>query len=105
MIRGLIALFSSGLIFAPQVLFGIISGLIFGAKLTIEQIKDIYCSPIFYITVFSALSLYVYMFKLTYKNRRGAIDWGDNFLRVIGYCAMFFISNAMTISFMYTFFM
>ena len=105
MIRGIIALFTSGLIFTPQVLLGIISGFIFGTKLDIEQIKQIYKLPVFYITVFVIISVYVYLFKRTYKNARGDIDWGDNLLRVIGYYLMFFLSNILTLLLIYSFFM
>lgn len=104
MIRGLLALFSSGLIFAPQVLAGIILGLFLGAKLPLEQIKSIYCNQNFYICVFFFIGLYVFIFKRTYKNSRGDIDWQDNLLRIFGYCAMFFISNIMAISFVYMLF-
>ena len=104
MIRGLLALFSSGLIFAPQVLAGILLGLFFGSKLSIDQIKNIYCNHNFYICVFLFVGIYVFSFKRTYKNSRGDIDWQDNLLRIIGYCAMFFIANIAAISFVYMLF-
>lgn len=105
MIRGIIALFTSGLIFTPQVLFGIVLGIIFGTKMDIEQVKQIYQTPAFYVSVVVILSLYVYLFKLTYRNSRRDIDWSDNFFRVIGYCLVFFLSNILTLSFIYSFFM
>jgi len=104
-IKGIIALFSSGLILAPQVLFGIILGIFFGSRLEIEQIKEVYEAPAFYLAVFFLVSIYVYLFKLTYKNSRGDIDWVDNFFRVIGYCLMFFLANLLTLCFIYSFFM
>ena len=105
MIRGIVALFTSGLIFTPQVLLGIILGFVFGIKLEIEQIKEIYKMPAFYLIIFVFFAIYVYLFKLTYKNSHGDIDWGDNFLRIIGYSAMFFLANLLTLSFVYAFFM
>lgn len=105
MIRGIIALFTSGLIFAPQVLLGIILGIVFGIKFEFAQIKQIYQTPLFYLTVFVFVAIYVYFFKLTYKNSRRDIDWGDNLLRIFGYCLMFFTANILTLSFMYSFFM
>lgn len=105
MIKGIIALFSSGLILAPQVLSGIIFGLLFSTKLKLEQIYSIYKNPAFYLLILIFISAYVFTFKKTYKNSRGDIDWNDNIMRIIGYCGMFLITNVLTISFVYTLFM
>ena len=101
MIKGIIALFSSGLILAPQVLVGIVLGLYFGAELKPEQIKAIYCNYHFYTMVFALVAIYVFSFKRTYKENSDDIDWQDNLLRVLGYSAMFFVANILAISFIY----
>lgn len=101
MIKGIIALFSSGLILAPQVLVGIILGLYFGAELKPEQIKAIYCNYHFYTMVVALVAIYVFSFKRTYKENSDDIDWQDNLLRVLGYSAMFFVANILAISFIY----
>ena len=105
MIKGIIALFSSGLILAPQVLSGIILGFYFSIKMQMEQIKEIYRLPTFYAAVIFLVAVYVYFFKLTYKNDRGDIDWVDNIMRVFGYTMMFFIANICTIAFVFALFM
>jgi len=101
MIKGLIVLFSSGLILAPQVLAGIALGLYFAIELDMDQIKAIYCNYHFYTMVVALIGIYVFVFKRTYKENGRQVDWQDNLLRVLGYCAMFFVSNILAISFIY----
>ena len=103
--KGLISLFTSGAIFTPQVLCGVLLGFIFGFKLEIEQIMQIYASPEYYIMVFSAVGIYVFLFKRVSKDAEGDISWGETVLRFLGYFLIFLMANFLTVSFIFSFLM
>lgn len=103
--KGLITLVTSGAVFAPQVLFGVILGIIFGINLKIEQIIQIFSYFEYYVTTFCIVGIYVFLFKRVKKNEEGDTEWKETIVRLIGYFLMFLLANLLTVSFVFSFLM
>ena len=68
MIKGLMALFTTGIIFNPLVLLGVATGLFAMARLTNEQIKDLFFDYHLYLLVLLVSAVYSFIFKKVYKD-------------------------------------
>ncbi len=82
MIKGLISLFTSGAIFNPMILLGIICGIASLMRLSQDEIKALAGDYHFYLLIAFVSFGYVFGFKKEYK------DDGDN----LNYAAMIFSS-------------
>lgn len=68
MIKGLMALFTTGVIFNPLVLLGVATGLFAMARLTDGQIKDLFFDYHLYLLVLLISVVYSFVFKKVYKD-------------------------------------
>ena len=75
MFKGLRALFTSGLIFNPMVLLGVISGIVSYVKFEAEKIVLLFSQPSFYGVVLLASLLYTCFFARVYKEGSVSVDW------------------------------
>jgi hypothetical protein len=99
MIKGIIALFTSGVIYNPMVLLGIIGG--FAAMFTLDGkgINTLCHNPDLYFSMLALAGIYVIGFRRVI-NDDFRVDWPQTILRLVGnflklvisfFCAMMFI--------------
>ena len=74
MFKGLISLFTSGIIFTPFVLAGIISGAWCYFNLEPDAIKDLFFNNDFYVAIVSAAIVYVVFFAKVYTVQYWSLD-------------------------------
>ena len=101
MIKGILALFRSGLIFNPVVVCGIIFGFIGMTALEDEQFTAYYSNPCLYILMLMLSVVYVYNFRCIYVLGKNQIDWKETSLSMFGHFLMMvvsFISSMLFIS-------
>ena len=75
MLKGFLALFTTGLIFKPMLLLGGIVGIVSYIKLDGEQLKILYTDWHLFALFLLIASLYAYFFKKTYWGNTYATDW------------------------------
>ena len=75
MFKGLIALFTSGVIFSPFVLFGVFSGFFAMFKMTPEAIAGLFGDFRFYGAVAVAAVVWTLMFAKVYREGGVDVDW------------------------------
>lgn len=92
MIKGILALFRSGLIFNPMVLSGILLAFIAMATLDDIMLKALYTNSGLYILALMCAGIYVYFFKPIYFIGGYKINWKETILSMIGHFLMFVIS-------------
>lgn len=92
MIKGILALFRSGLIFNPMVLSGILLAFIAIASLDDAMLKALYTNSGLYILALICAGIYVYFFKPIYFTGGYKINWKETILSTIGHFLMFIIS-------------
>ena len=68
MIKGLMALFTTGIIFNPMVLLGVVTGFFAIARLDEEQIKELFFDYHLYLLVLLISAVYSFVFKKVYKD-------------------------------------
>jgi hypothetical protein len=81
MIRGIVALFTSGILTNPMVLLGIIVGSCFYGILDGSEIFQIYKNCYFYALAFLLSCIYVIGFRRIYK-KNGDTDWFETLISV-----------------------
>ncbi len=105
MIRGLIALFSSGTILNPMVLLGVLSGFLLKAFLSYGEIFALYGNYHFYIGVVFVAFLYGMIFKKVYKKGGLDLDLGEMGQNLVLDSIRLGISNALAVAFIAMLFM
>jgi len=98
MIRGIIALFTSGILINPLVLSGVVLGSLFYAFLPANDVYQIYKTPVFYSLAALLSGGYVIGFRRVYKET-GETDWGETILAIIGGALKLIIASVLMISF------
>ena len=98
MLNGLKALFSSGLIFQPMVLCGVVSGFLMSAYLDWEEFFPLFGNVEFYLMVAAVSGLYTLFFNQTYKEHGLGLDYPamggmflGNLLQLAFACVLTFI--------------
>ena len=99
MIKGIMSLFTSGLIFNPMVLLGILFGICCYIYLTAEQMTDLFFDYRFYLLGVLLAFLYNFIFKKVYKEGGYELDVSATMLNVVGSAFRFFLSSILMISF------
>ncbi len=92
MIKGILALFRSGLILNPMVMIGILIGFLAMATLDDVMLKALYTNYSLYLLMLMVASAYVYFFKCVYFEGGYKIDWKETILSMIGHFFMLVIS-------------
>lgn len=77
MLKGFLALFTTGLIFKPMLLLGGIIGIICYIKLDGAQLKILYTDWHLYVLFLLIASFYAYFFEKTYFGNTYATDWKE----------------------------
>ena len=99
MIKGLIALFTSGVIFSPMVLLGIISGAYCVVRLSPEQIRSLFIDARFYIAVVALSFIYTAFFSRVYDDGGESVDWMATFIKMIQNTIRYFLAFILSMSF------
>lgn len=99
MFKGIGALFTTGAIFNPMVLLGIILGTFFFFGLTTEQAFELYFDPRFYALAFIIALLYNFIFKKTYDDDGFDLDYKEMGIHTVGSFLLLIFSSLMMISF------
>ena len=92
MIKGILALFRTGIIFNPMVLLGILLGFIAMGTLSDEQLHALYTNYHLYLLMLFISVLYVNFFRRTYFVGGLQVDWKSTIQTMIGYFLMFAVS-------------
>lgn len=92
MLKGIAALFKSGLIFNPMVLLGIILGFTAMGTMSDEQLHAFYTNYHLYLLMLLIAGLYVFFFKRTVIPNRDETDWRATSQTIIGHFLMLVIS-------------
>lgn len=98
MIKGILALFTSGILTNPMVLLGMIVGSVMYASLDGSEIFQMYKRAYFYGIAFLCSVIYVVGFRRTYKEN-GDTDWTETSLSVIGGVFKFVLASLLMMSF------
>lgn len=77
MFKGFLALFTTGIIFRPMLLLGVIVGVVAYIKLDDGQLKTLYTDWHLYVLFLIIASVYVYFFKKTYWGNTYQTDWKE----------------------------
>ena len=103
MLKGIIALFTSGIIFNPMVLLGIISGSYTILKLEPEKIRALFADYRFYGIVFVVAVLYTLVFGRVYQEGGMKVDTPATALRVVWNFIYYIVAFALAMSFVVMF--
>lgn len=98
MIKGLLSLFTSGLIIHPMVLLGIGSGLYLCLNYKLPEIYDFAVMPQVYFAVLAIAFVYTIVFNRAQKGYSEVVDWKETFGRFIGNIFKLLISCVCAIS-------
>ena len=99
MFKGLTALFSTGLLFHPMVLSGIVAAFIAINQLDNNQIYTILKTSYVYIGIFVWALVYTFSFAKIYKEGGAEVDTFATFLRVIANTIRCVLAFVLTFSF------
>ena len=99
MFKGIISLFTSGIIFSPFVLLGIVAGSYCYFSMEPEAIRNLLLTEKFYAIVVLASIVFVCLFGKIYKSGGKYIDWPAMFWRMIANVVKFFMSFVLVMSF------
>lgn len=99
--RGLISLFTSGLIFNPMVFGGIILGFVIVFNVEEKQLFTLYKDYQIYLLALFFAFIYNFIFKPVYNEGGRKLDWVNMLLNILGGAFMFVFSSILTISFVW----
>ena len=102
MIKGIVALFSSGILTNPMVLLGVIMGSFFYALCDAAKIMQIYKSLSFYGLIAIISVVYIIGFRRVYK-ADGETDWMETILAIFAGMLKLVIASVLVMSFIYMF--
>ena len=100
MIKGILSLFTSGVILNPMVLLGIFIGIFCYVYLTAEQITALFSDYRFYLLGLLIAFVYNFLFKKVYQEGGYNLDTGATLLNVLGSAFKLFLSGILLISFL-----
>lgn len=99
MFKGIVALFTSGIIFNPVVLLGVISGAYAVLHFDPETIRNLLLNPYFYLGIGCFSVFYTFVFSRTYKEGGLDIDFGATAIKSILNVVRYLISFVLAMSF------
>ena len=98
MFRGILALFTSGLIINPMVVCGMVTGIALYSLLDSSEIFQVYKNSLFYGSALFLAGSYVIGFRRVYKTT-GETNWTETLLSTIGAFFRFILTSLLMISF------
>ncbi|MBE6453282.1 MAG: hypothetical protein E7017_00135 [Alphaproteobacteria bacterium] len=99
MFKGIIALFTSGIIFNPFVMMGIGCGVWAIINLPPEDIRTLFLDCRLYIIVAIVAVIYTFLFAKIYKQGGRYIDWNSTMWLAVWNFVRYFISFVLAMSF------
>ena len=99
MFKGIISLFTSGLIFTPFVLSGIVIGSWCYFNLRPEDIQGLLLKNEFYAAIVGASVIYVLLFARVYLRGGDALDWTAMLWKMVANVLKFLASFLLVMSF------
>lgn len=99
MIKGILALFTSGAIFNPMILLGIGLGIFSMIRLNSDQIESLFMDYHLYVLVLVLSTAYVFLFKKIYKDNGRDLDYGSMIFSSITGLVKFVIAALLMMSF------
>ncbi len=99
MIKGIIALFTSGIIFNPLILLGIGLGFVCMATMDASQIEELFKDYHLYLLALLAAVVHRFGFKKVYKDDGDTLDVSTMIWQTIGDVAAFAVAAVLTLSF------
>lgn len=99
MIKGILALFKSGVIFDPFVLLGIVMGSITMLTSNKEAMEALYKQNSFYLFILLLAFLYNFLIKKVYKNDGVSFDWLKMGWNIVASFVKFIVSCVFSILF------
>jgi len=103
MIKGIISLFTSGIIFNPLILAGIAFGIFCMSTKDAEAIQAVFKDFHLYLLVFIFSTVYVFAFKKVYKDDCDNLNWGVMIFQSVWGVVKFTLAALLTISFIVMF--
>ncbi len=100
MFKGLAALFTSGIIFNPMVLMGVILGFYCSFTLEAEQIYQLFGNYHFYFVILAISIIYHFSFKKVYKGDYEGLDYSAMVWQIIGDVFKFVFATVLSICFL-----
>ena len=104
MIKGIIALFSSGTILNPMVWMGILGGLFISYRWKLENIYSIFRDYNFYLIAVAIAFVYTFAFSHVHKGYSNVVDWKATFGRFVGHSGMLILTTVLSAIFFSTLF-
>ena len=101
MIKGILALFTSGLILNPMVLSGIIGGFYMMGTLSSEEIHSLFAHPQFYAGLLLLAIGYASIFKRIYFVGGQRVDWRATAFSIIGHFLTLLLSIILSCLFVF----
>lgn len=99
MIKGLLALFTSGAILNPMVLLGIFSGIAFYVSLNGDQLTVLYSDYRLYLLAVLIAFIYNFIFKKVYQSGGMDLDFSAMLLNVVASSLKLILSSVLMMSF------
>lgn len=84
MIKGIISLITSGIIFNPMVLLGVVIGFYVMGTMSAEEIKQLFMQPVVYGALFVIAFVFTCIFKREYYSGASRVNWKATFGGVFG---------------------
>lgn len=99
MIKGILALFKTGIIFDPFVLFGIFMGFFTALSTHQETLKILYQQNSFYLLILLISFIYNYFLKKVYKDDGYTLDYVRMAFNIVFSVVKFIISGVLSFIF------
>lgn len=99
MFKGIVSLFTSGLIFNPFVLSGIIIGSWCYFSMDVSAIRSLFLMKEFYVAVVGIATIFVFIFSKVYVNNGRNLDWFAMLGKIVVNVLKFFVSFVLIMSF------
>lgn len=102
MIKGFLALFTSGIIFRLPVLIGVIIGIFMMFTLSDDQIFEVFYNPLFYIFGLIVSFIYAFTIKRIYHKGGSTVDWRATTYSIIGHFVSYVAAVIFSCLFIFT---
>ena len=99
MFKGIVSLFTSGLIFNPFVLVGIIMGAWCYTSMSPDELKEIFFKDEYYALLVVASAVYVLSFSRIYTQGGYSLDWGAMGIKMLVNVFKFIVSFVLVMPF------
>lgn len=104
MIKGFLALFTSGILFRPMVLCGIAGGIFLLVHFGEGKILPVFFEPAFYVLLLFIAGSYTCLFERSYHSGGKKVDWKDTLSGIIGQFLLLLAAVIFSCLFFYMFY-